>query len=39
MKKFKLDTPCLLDSFKDHKKIRDTLISLIKEINVSLIFL
>ena len=31
MKKFKLDTPCLLDSFKDHKKLKDTLVSLIKE--------
>ena len=31
MKKFKLDTPCLLASFKDHKKLKDTLVSLIKE--------
>ena len=31
MKKFKLNTPCLLDSFKDHKKLKDTLVSLIKE--------
>lgn len=31
MKKFKLNTPCLLDSFKEHKKIKNKLISLIKE--------
>ena len=31
MKKFKLNTPCLIDSFKEHKKLKNTLISLIKE--------
>ena len=31
MKKFKLNTPCLIDSFKDHEKLKDTLVSLIKE--------
>tara|TARA_R100001509_G_C4783541_1_gene187260 strand:+ start:100 stop:690 length:591 start_codon:yes stop_codon:yes gene_type:complete len=31
MKKFKLETPCILDSLKTHKKIKETLLSLIKE--------
>ena len=31
MKKFKLNTPCLLASFKDHEKLKDTLVSLIKK--------
>ena len=34
MKKFKLNTPCLLDSFKEHKKLKNTLVSLIKKANV-----
>ena len=31
MKKFKLETPCMIKNLKDHKNIRDTLISLIKD--------
>jgi len=31
MKKFKLNTACLIDNLKEHKDIRDTLISLIKD--------
>ena len=33
IKKFKLDTPCTIGIFKEHKKIKDNLISLIKETN------
>jgi hypothetical protein len=33
MKKFKLNTPCLIDSFKEHKKLKNTLVSLIKDTN------
>jgi len=31
MKKFRLNTPCLLASFKNHNKLKNTLVSLIKE--------
>ena len=31
MSTVKLNTPCLLDSFKDHEKLKNTLVSLIKE--------
>jgi len=31
MLKFKLDTPCILNTFKDHKKIKNNLIDLIKK--------
>jgi len=33
IKKFKLDTPCTIGIFKEHKQIKDNLISLIKETN------
>ena len=31
MKNLKLNTPCLLDEFKEHSNVKDTLVSLIKD--------
>lgn len=31
MKKFKISTPCIISNLKDHKKLKDTLVSLIKD--------
>tara|TARA_R100001132_G_C3237716_1_gene69741 strand:+ start:61 stop:654 length:594 start_codon:yes stop_codon:yes gene_type:complete len=31
VEKFKLETPCMINNLKDHEKLKDTLVSLIKD--------